>query len=59
MRKILLSIILIGVVATPHSIMDTDQVVNIYSARKEALILPLLKRFKKETGISYLSLIHI
>ena len=53
MRKILLSIILIGIVATPHSLMAIDQVVNIYSARKEALILPLLKRFKKETGISY------
>ena len=53
MRKILLSIILIGIVATPHSLMATDQVVNIYSARKEALILPLLKRFKKETGIGY------
>ena len=53
MIKILLSIILIGIVATPHSLMAIDQVVNIYSARKEALILPLLKRFKKETGISY------
>ena len=48
MRKILLSIILIGIFATPNSLMATDQVVNIYSARKEALILPLLKRFKKE-----------
>jgi len=53
MRKTLLSITLIGIVATPHSLLATDQVVNIYSARKEALILPLLKRFKKETGISY------
>ncbi len=53
MRKILLSITLIGIVSTPHSLLATDQVVNIYSARKEALILPLLKRFKKETGISY------
>ena len=53
MRKILLSITLIGIVSTPHSLLAIDQVVNIYSARKEALILPLLKRFKKETGISY------
>ncbi len=53
MIKILLSIILIGIFDTPNSLMATDQVVNIYSARKEALILPLLKRFKKETGISY------
>jgi iron(III) transport system substrate-binding protein len=27
--------------------------VNIYSARKEALILPLLERFKAETGIDF------
>ena len=27
--------------------------VNIYSARKEALILPLLERFRKETGIGF------
>ncbi len=30
-----------------------DSVVNIYSARKEALILPLLERFQKETGIDF------
>ncbi|MDJ0833887.1 MAG: Fe(3+) ABC transporter substrate-binding protein [Gammaproteobacteria bacterium] len=30
-----------------------DEVVNIYSARKEALILPLLERFKQETGIDF------
>ena len=53
MIKTLLSIILIGIFASHNSLMATDQVVNIYSARKEALILPLLKRFKKETGISY------
>jgi len=29
------------------------QVVNVYSARKEAMILPLLKRFKAETGIDF------
>ncbi|MEE9327172.1 MAG: Fe(3+) ABC transporter substrate-binding protein [Cocleimonas sp.] len=28
-------------------------IVNIYSARKEALILPLLERFEKETGIGF------
>ena len=53
MRKILLSIIFIGIFATPNSLMASDQFVNIYSARKEALILPLLKRFKKETGIAF------
>ena len=30
-----------------------DGTVNIYSARKEALILPLLERFKAETGIGF------
>ena len=53
MRKILISIFLIGIFATPPSLLGADKFVNIYSARKEALILPLLKRFKKETGISY------
>lgn len=32
---------------------EEDSVVNIYSARKEALILPLLERFKAETGIDF------
>lgn len=30
-----------------------DGVVNIYSARKEALILPVLERFRAETGIDF------
>ena len=42
MIKILLSIILICIFTTPHSLIATDKVVNIYSARKEALILPCL-----------------
>ncbi|MCP4766646.1 MAG: Fe(3+) ABC transporter substrate-binding protein [Gammaproteobacteria bacterium] len=29
------------------------QEVNVYSARKEALIMPLLEKFKAETGIDY------
>ena len=29
------------------------QEVNVYSARKEALIMPLLEKFKTETGIDY------
>ncbi|MDC0224530.1 Fe(3+) ABC transporter substrate-binding protein [Deltaproteobacteria bacterium] len=53
MIKILLSIVLIGIFATPHSLIAKDKVVNIYSARKEALILPLLKRFNNETGINF------
>ena len=53
MRKTLLSIFLIGIFTTPPSLLMGEQFVNIYSARKEALILPLLKRFKRDTGISY------
>ncbi len=32
---------------------DDDAIVNIYSARKEALILPLLERFQDATGIEF------
>ena len=32
---------------------DDDETVNIYSARREALILPLLQRFRDETGIRF------
>ena len=32
---------------------SSDEAVNIYSARKEALILPLLERFRDETGIEF------
>lgn len=38
---------------SPNISQAEGDVVNIYSARKEALILPLLKRFKKATGIKY------
>ena len=31
----------------------SDEVVNVYSARKEALILPILERFKEDTGIEF------
>ena len=32
---------------------DDGKTVNIYSARKEALILPILERFHEETGIEF------
>ena len=32
---------------------DDEATVNIYSARKEALILPVLERFEDETGIGF------
>lgn len=31
----------------------SEEVVNVYSARKEALILPILERFKEDTGIGF------
>ncbi len=31
----------------------SDEVVNVYSARKEALVLPILERFKEDTGIEF------
>jgi iron(III) transport system substrate-binding protein len=49
-----LSIILVSILSVSASIAQaSDEVVNIYSARKEALILPLLERFEKETGIGF------
>lgn len=37
----------------PNFAQAEQQVVNIYSARKEALILPLLEKFKQQTGIDF------
>jgi len=48
-----LALLLVTLILSPNSSYAGGDVVNIYSARKEALILPLLKRFKKETGIKY------
>ncbi|MFT7531763.1 MAG: iron(III) transport system substrate-binding protein [Gammaproteobacteria bacterium] len=36
-----------------QTLLASDNVVNIYSARKEALVLPLLERFKASTGIEF------
>ena len=47
MRKLI--IILIGILIIPQQVLADE--VNVYSARKEALIKPLLKKFTKETGI--------
>ena len=48
-KSILSSILLLSCIST-QSLASTE--VNVYSARKEALIKPLLKRFTKETGIN-------
>ncbi len=52
-QKLVLPCLLAVLSVVPNSVLANSNVVNIYSARKEALILPLLKRFKQETGIHY------
>ena len=52
-QKFLSLTLITPLLAIPQLSQAADEVVNIYSARKEALILPLLKRFKEETGIDY------
>lgn len=48
-RSLCLAALLTGIGFGPAYAADSE--VNVYSARKEALILPLLQRFEKETGI--------
>ena len=47
-------VLLCGAIWAP-SVLSTDdgRSVNIYSARKEALILPILERFRDQTGIEF------
>ncbi len=47
-----LAVTLASVAAFPPPLLAADMV-NIYSARKEELILPLLERFREETGIGF------
>jgi iron(III) transport system substrate-binding protein len=50
--KHLLLVVLLLMVGSLQNFAQADEV-NVYSARKEALILPLLERFKAETGIGF------
>ena len=43
----------LGLLSAWPAAANDAQVVNIYSARKEALILPLLERFREQTGIEF------
>ena len=52
-RKLLLIYLIPSLMVIPQLSQAADEVVNIYSARKEALILPLLERFKQETGTDF------
>ena len=46
--------LLCGALLAPNTLSAEDgKTVNIYSARKEALILPILERFRDETGIAF------
>jgi iron(III) transport system substrate-binding protein len=47
------NLILFGVIFGISPVQSAEQEVNVYSARKEALILPLLQKFKAETGIGF------
>lgn len=51
----LAALLTVGACWMPHAVSASDEetVVNIYSARKEALILPLLERFRDEAGVSF------
>ena len=51
-RKPLLLTALLLVAGSLQNFAQADEV-NVYSARKEALILPLLERFEAETGIGF------
>ena len=44
---------LLCLVCAAQSAVADDEVVNIYSARKEALILPVLEKFREQTGIDF------
>ena len=53
-RQIMIGALLIVVLGGGMPVVNAaDQVVNVYSARKEALILPLLERFREQTGIDF------
>ncbi len=49
-KKLIQSILLLGIIFNPILLKAEDEL-NIYSARKEALIKPLLDQFSAQTGI--------
>ena len=51
-HKPLLLAVLLVMSGGLQNLAQADEV-NVYSARKEALILPLLQRFQAETGIGF------
>ena len=51
-RKSMISLSLVVLLGSLQSLAQADEV-NVYSARKEALILPMLEKFKAESGISF------
>ena len=53
MNKFLILIKIVCLIQISTPLIGAEKEVNIYSARKEELILPLLKMFREETGIGY------
>lgn len=51
--KLTIALLLSLLLIQPDFAQAEEQVVNIYSARKEALILPILQRFEKQTSIGF------
>ncbi len=51
--RVLLAVPVLSLLTSHPPPVIAEEVVNIYSARKEALILPLLERFEAETGIGF------
>ncbi len=52
-KKYLALLLIPFMLLASNYVLAKEQVVNIYSARKEALILPLLETFQKQTGIGF------
>jgi len=50
--RALLVVFSLGLLGLQQNLAQADEV-NVYSARKEALILPLLEKFEAETGIGF------
>jgi len=50
-KTLILTALCLSIILGPGVAMAQE--VNVYSARKEALILPLLQKFKAETGINF------
>ena len=53
LKNFLVYLLSFTVLSTPLLSSADENAVNVYSARKEALILPLLEKFKSQTGVDF------